>query len=550
MDGETINSDKDKQLRNEMLFTLSERDSGTLATIVTENKKQQKELYQFLKDHLNEYKFYDLDLTSHHYTSLYKALQELLPVHVLHSSPVEYFVNVTGLENSVYKTKDGRIEYSDLIAQLNFERELLFGQPYIIVLWISTGFDKELQKKAPDLMHWLSKRFVFEAEPERLEVAEEAIRYGTIKKQGKIQERIERISHLQETWEKLSLHHEDQERIIKDKIQLLLLLGKEYRASFDFIAAEDALKRALVLNDRIEAGSEAELFFELATLYLEFSRFKPAQEYYKKALEYYERTGNEYAFGNTYHQLGRAYQAQRQWKESLENYRKALECYEKTGNEYELGGTYHQLGMIYEDQHQWKESLENYSKALECKERTGNEYALGSTYHQLGMVYQLQRQWKESLENYNKALEWKKKTGNEYALGSTYHQLGMVYEEQREWKKSLENYRKALEWKERTGNEYTMGNTYHQLGKIHQEQREWKESLENYNKALECDERTGNEYAVGNTYHQLGRMYEEQEDFINAKVNFETAIKYLSQYNHPGLEMALASLDRVKNKVK
>lgn len=150
----------EKQIRNEMLFTLSERDKGTLAIVVTSSEWKRNELYHFLKSHLKEYTFFDLDLAGYSYTSLYKGMQELLPDNLLHSEPVQYLVSITNLENSFYQA--GSEGISSLVEQLNFERELIFNQPYIVLLWVSEGFDRELQKKAPDLMQWMSKRFVIE----------------------------------------------------------------------------------------------------------------------------------------------------------------------------------------------------------------------------------------------------------------------------------------------------------------------------------------------------------------------------------------------------
>ena len=542
-------NEQEKQTRNEMLFTLSERDRGTLAMVITSNEWKRKELYRFLKEHLKEYTFFDLDLTSHTYTSLFRALQELLPQTVLQSEPVQYLVNVTGLESSLYKTEDGRIEFSSLIAQLNFERELIFNQPYIILLWTSQGFDRELQRKAPDLMHWMSKRFVFEEEgPDGMEVAEAAIEYGEVQKKGKIPERQERIRQLEETWEKLCLHNKDQARLIKDKINLLRLLGKEYGAAFDLPKAEDAFQKAIALNKKIDAGLEGELFYELGLIYNDFDRHELALKCFLQAFEFAEKKENPLLV-DIYHMLGMAYQGQRKWKEALKNYESALRLYKKAGNGHGSGGTYHQIGMVYQTQRKWEEALKNYELALEWYKKTGNEYELGGTYHQVGRVYEDQRKWEEALKNYELALEWKKKTDNEYQLGSTYQQIGRVYEDQRKWEEALKNYELALEWKKKTGNEYELGITYHQIGRVYEDQRKWEEALKNYELALELYKKTGNEYRLGSTYHQLGRAEEEKGDLSTALDFYQKAFDNQFRYDHPNLPISQRSLERIRQKL-
>lgn len=438
-------NEQEKQTRNEMLFTLSERDRGTLAMAITPNEWKRKEVYHFLKAHLKEYSFFDLDLTSHNYTSLYRALQELLPGNITESESVQYLVSVTGLESSLYKTEDGRIEFSSLVAQLNFERELIFNQPYIILLWISEGFDKELQKKAPDLMHWMSKRFVFEENgPDGMEVAEAAIGYGTVRKQGKIPERLERIRQLEETWEKLCLHNADRARLVKDKINLLRLLGKEYASAFEFQKAEEAFQKALAMNAKIEAGLDGELFFEIGSFYLDFYKNEWALKYFQKSLEWSEKHGQPLK-GNIYRMIGIIYQHLGQMAMSLQSYQQALDWYAKEKREYEFGGTYHQIGRVYAGQHKWTQALEYYRHALDWQKKTGNDSGLGNTYHEIGRVYEDQDQWEKALQYYRQALKSYNETGNEYDLGATYHQIGRVEEEKGQYATALSYYEKAVE---------------------------------------------------------------------------------------------------------
>ena len=492
-----------------MLFTLSERNRGTLSMVVTSNEWKRNELYRFLKGHLKEYTFFDLDLTAHTYTSLYRALQELLPKTVLQSEPVQYLVSVTGLESSLYKTEDGRIEFSSLVAQLNFERELIFNQPYIVLLWVGEGFDRELQRKAPDLMHWMSKRFVFKDEgPDGMTVAEEAIEYGTVRKKGNIPERLERIAQLEETWERLCLYNEDRARLIRDKINLLRLLGKEYAATFMYAKAEEAFLKAIALDHKIGAGLEDSLFFETGDFYYAFNKYELSLQYLLNALEI-----------------------------------------EKKHQKSEIGSTYHKIGMAYQGLRKWDEALKYYTQALEWCEKTGNEYALGATHHQIGRVYQEQRQWGKAMQNYQQALEWYKKTDNEIELGGTYHSIGRVFEDQKKWNEALKNYKLALKWNISKQNEYEIGSTYHQIGVVYAQQAKWSDAMKAYEEALDWMKKTGDEYDLGATYHQIGRVYEEKGEYATALDYFERANENDLLHNHPNLFLDQSSLARVREKL-
>ncbi len=540
---------EEQQLRNEMLFTLSDRDTGTVALVVTGNERQRKELIFFLKEHLSEYKFFDVDLTPHNYTSLHRALTELLPQEIQAATATEWLINITGLENALYRTPDGNIEFS-IVDQLNFERELLFKQPQILMLWISKSFYVTLRKNAPDLMHWLSKRFIFNVETMSPEIAEEAFEKGAIKQQGNITKRTDRISELNSIFERLCLDHDDKLRLIKDKINILLLLGKEYREAFDFEHSEEALLKALSLNNKLNWNEKGDIAFELGNTYLQFNKLDKALIFYNLSLTENLSQKKENNVGTNYHKLGIVYAEKRNWALALENYQKAIEWKTKTGNDFELGDTYHQVGMVFEEQRNWPLALENYQKAIKWKTKTGDDLELGGTYHQVGMVYAEQRNWPLALQHYQKAIEWSTKTGNEFELGGTYHQVGMVYEEQRNWPLALQHYQKAIDWNTKTGNEFQLGGTCHHVGIVYAEQRNWPLALKHYQKAIEWNTKTGNVFQLGRTYHQIGRVYEEQSAFKQAKEYYLMSKANFELYDTANIDVTLRSLQRIEEKIQ
>lgn len=589
MEQPSITNDRTQELKNEMLFTLSNRDSGTLAIVVTGSEKQTRDLQGFLKEHLTEYQFYDLDLTPHSYTSLDKALSDLLPTAIKNAAPAEWVINITGLENNIYRNKDGRIEYSALLPQLNFEREQLFKQPQILVLWMSKSFYIELRKKAPDLMHWLSNRFVFDDDSSSLDIVEETNNKGEIKERGRIVKRTHRIKELEASWEKLCLDHEDKERLIRDKINILILLGKEYREAFDFSNSEVVLKKALALSEKVQSKEVGMVYFELGSTYIKFYKLNDALLYYKKSLsfdenaqnnyflgvnyhqigivyseqrewtkalyyytksiEWNEKNGNDFALGNNYHQIGWVYAEQRKYQQALDSYKKAIELQLHSKNYFDLGSTFHQIGMVYDGQQQWQKALDSYQNAIESKMKTGNKFELGGTYHNIGVVYHKQQNWHEALFAYEKAIDWYKETGNEFEIGSSFYQMGMVNEDEQNFEQALDNYRKAFEWFKKTENEFRLGSVYHQIGIVYQKHQNWQEALNNYLKAIEWKIKTENLFELGRTYHQIGKVYEEQNKLYDAKKYFVLAKENIEKFDNINLDIANDSIERIEQKI-
>jgi len=406
-------SESEKQYMNEMLFTLSDRDKGTFAVVVTASEKKQKALYDFLKDHLKEYRFYDLNLPAYSYTSLYRALQELLPAEIQQSTPVQYLVNITGLENSLFRSQEANVKISALVSQLNFERELLFSQPYIILLWTGGAFDRELRKKAPDLMHWVSKHFVFEEDGEtgKWTVSEPEITYGAYNKKEK-QQRQERIKQLLQTLEKLSHHSDGKPRVIRDKINLLVLLSKEFRSVPEPAKAAEAIKKAISLNSKNGAGLDMQLYFEMALTFFDDQKYDEALSYYSKAMDIAEQVKDMSMLCNIYYEKGRVYSRQQKWKDALSNLQKVLELQKTEEDEYTTGNTFHQIGMVYAQQGKWYDALLSFQKALELQRTNGDDTGTGSTYYQMGRIFEETNRLKEAAEFFERAVQYLSKSNH------------------------------------------------------------------------------------------------------------------------------------------
>ena len=232
---------------------------------------------------------------------------------------------------------------------------------------------------------------------------------------------------------------------------------------------------------------------------------------------------------------------------TLRDYPRALQTYQAVLKEPSMrpyhGIVYHQIGMAYQEQRQWREALAAYQRALEFKE----QHQTGVTHHQIGMVYQWQRQWQQALEEYKKALKLKKRYGQQRQLGHTYHQIGRVYQEQQQWQQALDAYQRALELKEQHGQQQRLGGTYHQIGIVYQEQRQWQQALDAYQLALELKEQHGQQHQLGGTYHQIGSVHEQQGELSSACTYYRRALaaeRALDPPNPEKLQIIQAALQR------
>ena len=370
------------QQKDELLFSLHHRDAPTLAFLECNSYAKREELAQFLRDNLTEYQLHDIDVTRFSVISLLRVLTENLPPEIVNSGPVQYVVNVYGLENSLLITENGQIKPSLLTAQLNLERELLFRNvPYIIIIWADHFFFQTLQRESPDLWSWVVYRFRFEGtdavDPENAP----PLPPERLLQRGNITERKQRIQELETTYNQLNLDTSDKKRLLKDKVTILKLLAEEYTQAFQYDKAQTVYKDAIAIAGRMQEDDflQGSLSFDLAGVQLARRQFPDALASYEKSLGFLDKAA-------VYHQIGRVYEEQRQWTQALTNYQLALDWNEKTGNTYALGSTYHQIGRVHEEQNELEEAVKLYHLAIESMTTHGSEGQLHIVQESLARV--------------------------------------------------------------------------------------------------------------------------------------------------------------------
>ena len=428
---------------NELVFTLGQRDQPTVALVECASLAKRRELEAQMAERMPEYRFHVLDVTPYSVTSLLHTLNEHLPEEIKASLPVTWAVQVHGLENSQLLSQDGQLVPSPLTAQLNLERELLFRSvPYLIVLWGDADFFRTLQREAPDFWHWVTYRFRFEDHTARPVAEMPPLPPERLPGSGNVPERQTRIAELQERYDHLALDDSDKKRLLKDKIDILSLLGEEYTEAFLYNEAEEVYKNAIALQERLRESDELQgfIWFELGYVYLCQLRLAEALDAY----EHCKSLISDVNTGAILHQIGRVYHEQQQWSLALNHYQQAVEWDKRLGSKLEVGQAYHSIGMLYQHQKQWALALENYHQALDWKQRSGDDSTVGNTYHQIGITYQNQEQFALALENYQQALDWKQKTNNEFGIGGTCFQLGQVYSQQKLFVEAVLWYQKAV----------------------------------------------------------------------------------------------------------
>lgn len=361
----------ENKLKEELLFALKNRDSATLVCIAIPNINKRIEIRKFLKDSLTEYKFHQVNLTTKKIQSLHEVLNRTLPAEIKNSNPVEYIVEVTGIENSLYQSKDGVLKYTELINELNFERELLFSSvPYITILWCNQSFFNILQKEAPDLWSWITYRFNFCGESENkslinfplLHVPDIDKNYEFDYEEGLTEEREKRIIEYTRTLQNLSLDTNDYKRSAEDKANLRILLGIEYLQINDYNKSQTNLLEAQAIAEKNELFSkQVQALFYLSRILEEKHEFEKAIKLYLTTIKVAEKNKLTSFYPSIYFNLGRLNHLLDLYDESLKWFNKVLEWEERYNESYkDIEPVYFNISNIYLQ----KKDIENARKYI------------------------------------------------------------------------------------------------------------------------------------------------------------------------------------------
>lgn len=518
--------------KDELLFVLHHRDAPTVAFLECNSYAKREELALFLQENLTEYQFHNIDVTRFSIISLLRVLTENLPPEIINSEPVQYIVNVYGLENSLLVSEDGQIKPSLLTAQLNLERELLFRNvPYIIIIWADHFFFQTLQRESPDLWSWVVYRFRFEGaeavDPENAP----PLPPERLPQRGNIAERQKRIQELETTYNQLNLDTSDKKRLLKDKVTILKLLGEEYAEAFQYDEAQTSYENAIAIAERMQEGQfiKGELLYRIASLYHRQSQFGEALLYYNKCLE----MSLEWNYIDVYQSIGRLHYELHQWKQAIYNYHEAIDWSQKTDNLFQISQAYHGLGMTYNDLKKWDEALQYYQKALEWEEKFSNKVGMGMTYHEMGVTFHDLGHYEAALHYYRLSIKCKEEIEDFYNIGVSYHQIGLLYENNKSYDDALQNYYLSIEWNEKSGNEFGVGRSYHHIGCVLQAKERWVEAFQNLKLALNWKGYTKNEVGLGVTLYQLGNLLETQNKIEEAVNWYTQALSNLILFNNP-----------------
>ena len=316
------------------------------------------------------------------------------------------------------------------------------------------------------------------------------------------------------------------------KITLLLLFFifsiVQVQAQNPIYKTIDSLKIAL---KQTKGDSEKAVLLTKLSSYSEYIGPDEAINYAKKALYYAQKTKNEKQIGDTYGNLGTAYEIKSDYAHSLKNLYKALAIYESLNDIKSLTTVYNNIGLIYIDLKNYKQGLVFYNKALDLSYKFKKERNISLLLNNIGDVYLQQKEYSKALNNFYKALIINKKLDDTEGIGLNLSNIGICYINLKNYEKGIEILKKSIATYNDDTNFYNnyntldLGRAYYLMSLDDRYKKDQKilidKSISLLKKTLQIFERYKSLKDIQETYFYLSKAYKLNDNYELALYSFE-----------------------------
>ena len=284
---------------------------------------------------------------------------------------------------------------------------------------------------------------------------------------------------------------------------------------FSYWRVVENLQNTEKLRPNNKAG-EGETFNNLGNAYQSSDNFREVIKYHEHHLQIAKGLGDKAGEEEAYGILGIAYLSLGDFHKAIEYHEYCLQIAKEVGDKAGEGGAYGNLGIAYNNLGNFRKAIDYHERHLKIAKEVGDKDGEGGAYGNLGIAY-------DSLGDFHKAIHYhghqlqiteevgdKAKEGKVYGnLGNAYRQLGNFHKAIRYGERYLQ-IAKEMEDKAGEGQAYgILGNAYDSLGDLYK-------AIEYHECHLQIAKEVGDKVGEGEAYGGLGIAYQSLSDFQEA----------------------------------
>ena len=269
------------------------------------------------------------------------------------------------------------------------------------------------------------------------------------------------------------------------------------------------------LRPNNKAG-EGETFNNLGNAYQSSGNFREVIKYHEHHLQIAKGLGDKAGEEEAYGILGTAYLILGDFHKAIEYHEYCLQIAKEVGDKAGEGGAYGSLGIAYDNLGNFRKAIDYHERHLQIAKEVGDKDEEGRAYGNLGNAYQSLGDFHKAIHYHGRQLQITKEVGDKAREGKVYGNLGNAYKSLGDFHKAIKYHERRLQIAKEVGDKAGEGRAYGNLGNAYQSLGDFYKAIEYHECHLQIAKEEGDKVGEGQAYGGLGNAYQCLSDFHEA----------------------------------
>jgi Tfp pilus assembly protein PilF len=404
-------SEKNNKHFEQLEFVLTERTEPTLILVSADTSAKSEEVYGEFQTKFIEYHQTTFHIENEEMVSLEQWLTKKLPS-TKPSEHISEMVHIFGLGSHFHLADGDKLKPSSLLPQINMERELLFRDlPIVMVWWLDKYQIATLRQEAPDLWSWISYHFHFESE-EKVSVYDEQIivEVAKVLHMNQIPTKKE-IDEIAKSIEKRYKHFDKQSVDTKHRLEIehsiLVVVAHNKYMNKRLLEAQLDYEKILSLRRQLNKKNQDDILSKLICVLCMQKKYKEAEKYIEESLA----TSKEKYHAEILFWKAMILQEKGDGQNVLKFLRQSYNLSKKYGNSNYMRGSSIKLAEYYLDNREYKTARKLLFETIKYNPHT--ESLSIQLYEKIAKSYEEEKNSKFANQYYEKAKKLKEKLEQE-----------------------------------------------------------------------------------------------------------------------------------------
>jgi len=236
--------------------------------------------------------------------------------------------------------------------------------------------------------------------------------------------------------------------------------------------------------EKAQSIKTAEVYSNLASLFMAVGNKDKAMEWFFKSLRLYELYNNETGQGEAYSNISSVYYLMGKVDDAIDYQKKSIYYRERQNDLPGLVNTQTNIGQLYILKDSFPRALYYLQKAVNSAEQLNSPRLMGTAYSGIASYYSRSKDFKAALSWQTKAIAIFEKADNKPMLSRLYVAAGMTANAANDSLSAVNYYSKALELSRQLANKENISNAYDKLSSFYLGRAQYKDAYDNYRKYI------------------------------------------------------------------